>query len=76
MENRKAPGRPSTPTEDTDRVRHAKITRHYTLRHFLLRYVKDRVYATPVPDIDEIKQRIIQVIGGIPAEMLQNPMWN
>ena len=39
---------------------------------FLLRYVKDKVFSTPVPDITNLKARITDAFATITEEMLEN----
>ena len=46
------------------------------LDFFLWRYVKDRVYATRVPDLKTPKRRITEAIANITTEMLQNMTGN
>jgi len=41
---------------------------------FLLGYVKDNVFSTPVPDITNLKARITDVFDTITEDMLEN-MW-
>ncbi|PSN33481.1 hypothetical protein C0J52_27222, partial [Blattella germanica] len=41
------------------------------LDFFLWGYVKDRVFATTVRDIRDLRTRIVEVIGTIPLDMLQ-----
>ena len=42
------------------------------LDFFLWGYVKDRVYATQVPDLETLKRRITEAIANVTTEMLQN----
>ncbi|KAJ4431180.1 hypothetical protein ANN_19777 [Periplaneta americana] len=41
------------------------------LDFFLWGYVKDKVYATPVRDLRDLRERIIEAIESIPEDMLQ-----
>ncbi|KAJ4432398.1 hypothetical protein ANN_21017 [Periplaneta americana] len=41
------------------------------LNFFLLGYIKDKVYATPVRDLRDLRERIIEAIESIPEDMLQ-----
>jgi len=43
-----------------------------TLTSFLWRYVKDKVFSTPVPDITNLKARITDAFGIITEDMLEN----
>ena len=42
------------------------------LDFFLLGYVKDRVYRTPVRDVETLRSRIIEVLATVNEEMLKN----
>ena len=42
------------------------------LDFFLWRYVKDKVFWTPVPDITNLKARITDAFGTITEDMLEN----
>ncbi|KAJ4427803.1 hypothetical protein ANN_25456, partial [Periplaneta americana] len=42
-----------------------------TIDFFLWGYVKDKVYATPVRDLRDLRERIIEAIESIPEDMLQ-----
>lgn len=42
------------------------------LDFFLWGYVKDKVYATPVPDLETLRRRITNAIGDVTQEMLSN----
>jgi len=42
------------------------------LDFFLLGYVKDRVFSTPVPDITNLKARITDAFATITEDMLEN----
>jgi len=42
------------------------------LDFFLWRYVKDKVFSTPVPDITNLKARITDVFATITEDMLEN----
>ena len=42
------------------------------LDFFLLGYVKDRVYRTPVRDVETLQSRIIEVLAIVNEEMLEN----
>jgi len=44
------------------------------LDFFLWRYVKDKVFSTPVPDITNLKARITDAFGTITEHILEN-MW-
>ena len=44
------------------------------LDFFLLGYVKDKVFLTPVPDITNLKARITDAFATITEDMLEN-MW-
>ena len=39
---------------------------------FLWRYVKDKVFSTPVPDISNLKARITDAFATITEDMLEN----
>ncbi|KAJ4450456.1 hypothetical protein ANN_01881 [Periplaneta americana] len=41
------------------------------LDFFLWSYIKDKVYATPVRDLRDLRERIIEAIESIPEDMLQ-----
>ena len=41
-------------------------------RLFLWGYVKDRVYRTPVRDVETLQSRIIDVLATVNEEMLKN----
>src|SRR5258705_9773158 len=43
----------------------SSVPRHYTPGHFLWGYVKDRVYQTPVNNIDDLKTRITNAIATV-----------
>jgi len=40
--------------------------------YFLWRYVKDKVFSTPVPDITNLKERITDAFATIAEDMLEN----
>ena len=42
------------------------------LEFFLWGYVKDKVFSTPVPDITNLKARIIDAFATIAEDMLEN----
>jgi len=42
------------------------------LDFFLWRYVKDKVFSTPVPDIANLKARITEAFATITEDMLEN----
>jgi len=42
------------------------------LDFFLWRYVKDKVFSTPVPDITNLKKRITDAFATITEHMLEN----
>ena len=42
------------------------------LDFFLLQYVKDKVFSTPVPDIINLKARIIDAFATITEDMFEN----
>ena len=42
------------------------------LNFFLWRYVKDKVFSTPVPDITNLKARLTDGIATITEDMLEN----
>jgi len=42
------------------------------LDFFLLRYVKNKVFSTPVPDITNLKARITDAFATITEDMLEN----
>ena len=42
------------------------------LDFFLWGYVKDRVYRTPVRDVETLQSRIIEVLDTVNEEMLEN----
>ena len=42
------------------------------LSFFLWGYVKDRVYRTPVSDVETLQSRIIDVLATVNEEMLKN----
>jgi len=42
------------------------------LDFFLWRYVKDKVFSTPVPDITNLKARITDAVATITEDMLEN----
>ena len=42
------------------------------LNFFLWRYVKDKVFSTPVPDITNLKARITDAFATITEDMLEN----
>ena len=42
------------------------------LDFFLWSYVKDRVYRTPVRDVETLQSRIIEVLATVNEEMLEN----
>ena len=42
------------------------------LDFFLWGYVKDRVYRTPVRDVETLQSRIIEVLTSVNEEMLEN----
>ena len=42
------------------------------LDFFLWRYVKDKVFSTPVPDITDLKARITDTFATITEDMLEN----
>ena len=42
------------------------------LDFFLWRYVKDKVFSTPVPDITDLKARITDAFATVTEEMLEN----
>ena len=50
----------------------AKISRYHPFRLFLVGYVKDRVYRTPVRDVETLQSRIIEVLATVNEEMLEN----
>ena len=50
----------------------AKISRYHPFRLFLWGYVKDRVYRTPVRDVETLQSRIIEVLATVNEEMLEN----
>ena len=50
----------------------AKIFRYHLFRLFLVGYVKDRVYGTPVRDVETLQSRIIEVLATVNEEMLEN----
>ena len=43
-----------------------------TLHFFLWRYVKDKVFSTPVPDITNLKARITDAFATVTEDMLEN----
>ena len=49
-----------------------KISRYHPFRLFLWGYVKDRVYRTPVCDVETLQSRIIDVLATVNKEMLEN----
>ena len=48
------------------------IARYHPLNFFLWRYVKDKVFSTPVPDITNLKARITDAFATITEDMLEN----
>jgi len=42
------------------------------LHFFLWRYVKDKVFSTPVPDITNLKARITDAFSTVTEDMLEN----
>lgn len=42
------------------------------LDFFLWGYVKDRVYATPVPDLNTLRRRITEIVASVTQDMLTN----
>jgi len=48
------------------------ITGYHPLDFFLWRYVKDKVFSTPVPDITNLKARITDSIATVTEDMLEN----
>ena len=50
----------------------AKISRYHSLRLFLWGYVEDRVYRTPVRDIEALPSRVIDIFATVNEEMLEN----
>ena len=50
----------------------AKISRYHPFRLFLAGYVKDRVYRTPVRDVETLQSRIIEVLATVNEEMLES----
>jgi len=45
---------------------------YHPLDFFLLGYVKDNVFSTPVPDITHLKARITDAFATITEDMLEN----
>ena len=50
----------------------SKISRYHPFRLFLWGYVKDKVYRTPVHDVETLQSRIIDVLATVNEEMLKN----
>jgi len=48
------------------------IAGYHPLNFFLWRYVKDKVFSTPVPDIINLKARITDTFATITEDMLEN----
>jgi hypothetical protein len=48
------------------------FSRQTPLDFFLWGYVKDRVYATPICDVAELRRKITDVISTITSDMLNN----
>ena len=48
------------------------IAGYHPLNFFLWRYVKDKVFSTPVPDITNLKARLIDAFATITEDMLEN----
>lgn len=48
----------------------SRLTRYHTFGLFLWGYIKDNVYATPVPVMDTLKRRINNTFSTITEEML------
>ena len=48
------------------------IAGYHHLDFFLWRYVKDKVFSTPVPDITNLKARITDAFATITEDMLEN----
>jgi len=48
------------------------IAGYHPLDFFLWRYVKDKVFSTPVPDITNLKARITDAFATITEHMLEN----
>jgi len=48
------------------------IAGYHPLDFFLWRYVKDKVFSTPVPDITNLKARITDALATIAEDMLEN----
>jgi hypothetical protein len=47
------------------------FTRLYASELFLFGYVKNKVYSTPVPDIDNLKARIRDALATVTEEILE-----
>ena len=47
---------------------------HPLLDFFLWGYVKDKVFSTPVPDITNLKAKIINAFATITEDMLENTL--
>ena len=47
------------------------ITGYHPLNFFLWRYIKDKVFSTPVPDITYLKARITDAFATITEDMLE-----
>ena len=48
------------------------IPRHNPVDFFVWGYVKDRVYATHVPDLNTLRRRITDAVASITQEILHN----
>ena len=48
------------------------ISGYHPLDFFLLGYVQDKVFSTPVPDITNLKARITEPFATITEDMLEN----
>ena len=49
-----------------------RIAGYHPLDYFLLGYVKDKVFSTPVPDITNLKTRVTDDFATITEDMLEN----
>ena len=47
-----------------------QVSRHHTSGLFLWGYIKDRVYKTPVHDMDHLKQKIREAVASVTPGML------
>ncbi|GBN64571.1 hypothetical protein AVEN_29407-1 [Araneus ventricosus] len=70
--HRKGVGRPSTSENVNEHMRKMLIASKKLLLAVHAMFVKNIVYKTPVPSLDELKRRIVTVIQNVTPQMLEN----